>query len=59
MSMVTRTVSEPGSYSAGTPLMPTTVWKRNAVRMKQLNTMHSRLTALETELEAGADKQGK
>lgn len=39
MSMVTRSISRAGTYSAGTPLMETHLWRRNAVRIKQLDSL--------------------
>ena len=47
MSMVTRSISEPGTYSAGTPLMKNPLWRRNAVRFKQLDTLVRRVYILE------------
>jgi len=47
MSMVTRSISEPGTYSAGTPLMPNSQWRRNAVAMKRLDALARRVRALE------------
>jgi len=47
MSMVTRSISEPGTYSAGTPLMENRQWRRNAVRMKQLDRLTRRISSLE------------
>ena len=47
MSMVTRSISEPGTYSAGTPLMPNPQWRRNAVAMKRLDALARRVRALE------------
>jgi UDP-3-O-[3-hydroxymyristoyl] glucosamine N-acyltransferase len=47
MSMVTRSIREPGTYSAGTPLMPNAHWRRNAVTMKRLDALARRLRALE------------
>ncbi len=48
MSMVTRSITKPGTtWSAGTPLMENTHWRRNAVRMKQLDDLSSRLSKLE------------
>lgn len=47
MTMVTRSITEPGSYSAGTQMTRTKDWKRNAVRFSHLDDMHSRLSALE------------
>lgn len=36
MTMVTRSIKVPGSYSSGTAAMPTAKWRRAAVRFKQL-----------------------
>jgi UDP-3-O-[3-hydroxymyristoyl] glucosamine N-acyltransferase len=47
MSMVTRSISEPGTYSAGTPLMENRQWRRNAIRMKQLDRLIRRISSLE------------
>ena len=47
MSMVTRSISEPGTYSAGMPLMENRQWRRNAVRVKQLDCLTRRISSLE------------
>jgi len=47
MSMVTKSIREPGSYSSGTPLSATRDWKRNAVRFSQLESIQKRLAGLE------------
>lgn len=47
MTMVTRSITEPGSYSSGVPMSPTRDWRRNAVRFSQLDRMQQRLAALE------------
>jgi len=47
MSMVTRSIREPGTYSAGTPLMPNARWRRNAVNIKHLDALAARVRALE------------
>ena len=47
MSMVTRSIRRAGTYSAGTPLMGTRLWRRNAVRMKQLDDLARRLSEIE------------
>lgn len=36
MTMVTKSITEPGSYSSGTPMLPTALWRRAAVKFKQL-----------------------
>jgi UDP-3-O-[3-hydroxymyristoyl] glucosamine N-acyltransferase len=47
MSMVTHSISRAGTYSAGTPLMENRQWRRNAVRMKQLDDLAMRLKKIE------------
>lgn len=47
MTMVTRSITEPGSYSSGTPMSPTRDWRRSAVRFSQLERIQQRLAALE------------
>ena len=47
MTMVTKSITRPGSYSSGTPMTSTRDWKRNAVRFSQLDAIQQRLTALE------------
>ena len=55
MSLVTRSISEPGVYSSGTPLQRNDIWHKNFVRFKQLDDMARRLRALEKAL-AQADR---
>lgn len=47
MSLVTHSIREPGEYSSGTPLEPNRQWRRNAVRLRQLDGLARRLRALE------------
>ncbi len=47
MSLVTHSIREPGEYSSGTPLEPNRQWRRNAVRLRQLDDFARRLRALE------------
>ncbi len=47
MTMVTRSITRPGSYSSGTPMSSTRDWKRNAVRFSQLDSIQRRLASLE------------
>jgi UDP-3-O-[3-hydroxymyristoyl] glucosamine N-acyltransferase len=47
MTMVTKSITRPGSYSSGTPMTSTRHWKRNAVRFSQLDSIQQRLAALE------------
>lgn len=47
MTMVTRSITAPGSYSSGTPMTSTRDWKRSAVRFGQLDALEQRLKTLE------------
>ncbi|MCB1561017.1 MAG: UDP-3-O-(3-hydroxymyristoyl)glucosamine N-acyltransferase [Xanthomonadales bacterium] len=40
MSLVTRSIREPGTYSSGTPLMRNAQWRRSAVGFKRLARNH-------------------
>ena len=47
-TIVTKDIKEPGSYSStSTPLMSTSDWRKNSVRIGQLNDMALRLKKLE------------
>ncbi len=46
MSMVTRSIHQPGVYSAGTPIDTNARWHKNAARFKQLDQIAHRLNAL-------------
>ncbi|MEE9494764.1 MAG: UDP-3-O-(3-hydroxymyristoyl)glucosamine N-acyltransferase [Gammaproteobacteria bacterium] len=37
MSMVTHSIKRAGIYSSGTPIMPNTLWRKTAVRLKHLD----------------------
>jgi UDP-3-O-[3-hydroxymyristoyl] glucosamine N-acyltransferase len=52
MSMVSRSLREPGTYTGSIPAMPHDEWRRNFARLKQLDDMARRLRALEAELAA-------
>lgn len=43
MSRVTQSIRQPGEYGSGTPLQPSRLWRRNAVRFTQLDAMAKRL----------------
>jgi len=51
MSLVTKSIRQPGVYSSGTPLEPNDRWHKNFARFKQLDEMARRLRALERELQ--------
>ncbi|MFT4256429.1 MAG: UDP-3-O-(3-hydroxymyristoyl)glucosamine N-acyltransferase [Pseudoxanthomonas sp.] len=46
MSLVTRSIHEPGTYASGTALDEIHNWRKNATRFKQLDTMARQLHAL-------------
>lgn len=47
MTMVTKSITEPGVYSSGMTFMPDAQWKKNAARFRHLDEMAKRLNALE------------
>lgn len=52
MSMITRSITEPGSYSSGTAMQPSAEWRKSATRFRQLDDMAKRLQQLEKRLVA-------
>ncbi len=51
MSLVSKSISQPGAYSSGTGLQPHRSWKRNVVRFKQLDELARRVAKLEQTIE--------
>lgn len=47
MTMVTRSITEPGAYSSGTAMQPLGDWRKSAARIRQLDDMAKRLQQLE------------
>ncbi|MBZ0071627.1 MAG: UDP-3-O-(3-hydroxymyristoyl)glucosamine N-acyltransferase [Gammaproteobacteria bacterium] len=54
MSMVTKSITEPGVYSSGLAVLPGEQWNRIVARLRRLDDMARRLQALERKL-AGKD----
>jgi UDP-3-O-[3-hydroxymyristoyl] glucosamine N-acyltransferase len=52
MTMVTRSITEPGAYSSGTAMQPAAEWRKSAARMRHLDDMARRLQHLEKIVEA-------
>jgi UDP-3-O-[3-hydroxymyristoyl] glucosamine N-acyltransferase len=52
MTMVTRSITEPGAYSSGTAMQTAGEWKKSAARIRQLDDMARRLRELEKRLPA-------
>lgn len=47
MTMVTHSITEPGSYSSGTAMQPAGEWRKSAARIRKLDDMARRLQKLE------------
>ena len=47
MTMITKSISEPGSYSSGTAFDSTDNWKKMAVRLRRLDELAQRVRVLE------------
>ena len=47
MTMVTKSIMQPGVYSSGIPVEPNAVWKKNVVRFRQMEDIVRRVKALE------------
>lgn len=47
MTLVTKSIRQPGSYSSGTPMTNTREWRKQAVRFGQLEELRQRLKSLE------------
>ncbi|WP_442964939.1 UDP-3-O-(3-hydroxymyristoyl)glucosamine N-acyltransferase [Pseudomonas sp. JQ170C] len=52
MTMVTRSITEPGAYSSGTAMQTLGEWRKSAARIRQLDEMAKRLQQLEKRVEA-------
>ena len=52
MTMVTRSITEPGAYSSGTAMQPAAEWRKSAARIRQLDDMYRRLAQAEKRIEA-------
>ncbi len=50
MTMVTKSISEPGLYSSGTGLLPNATWKKSVVRFRHLNELALKVQSLEAKL---------
>ncbi|MCF5200385.1 UDP-3-O-(3-hydroxymyristoyl)glucosamine N-acyltransferase [Pseudomonas syringae] len=52
MTMVTHSITEPGSYSSGTAMQPAAEWRKSAARLRKIDDMARRLQKLEKAIEA-------
>lgn len=51
MTMVTHSITEPGSYSSGTAMQPAAEWRKSAARLRKIDDMARRLQKLEKVIE--------
>lgn len=56
MSMVTKSITEPGSYSSGLPAEATATWHKSIARFRLLEKYAQRLKAVEVQLQEKNDK---
>ena len=50
MSMVTKSLTQAGSYSSNTPIDDTQTWRKNSARFKHLDTLAKKVHRLENEI---------
>jgi UDP-3-O-[3-hydroxymyristoyl] glucosamine N-acyltransferase len=58
MTMVTRSINEPGAYSSGTAMQPAADWRKSAARIRHLDDMARRLQLLEKTVAAVTSQDG-
>jgi len=47
MSLVAQSITQPGTYSSGLTVEPNRVWNKISARLRRLDELFRRLTALE------------
>jgi UDP-3-O-[3-hydroxymyristoyl] glucosamine N-acyltransferase len=47
MTMVTRSITQPGAYSSGTAMQPAAEWRKSAARFRQLDSLAKKVQQLE------------
>lgn len=55
MTLVTKSINQPGAYSSGTGMMPSAQWRKSAVRFGQLDKLAGRITRLEKSTKSQRD----
>jgi UDP-3-O-[3-hydroxymyristoyl] glucosamine N-acyltransferase len=58
MSLVAKSITEPGVYSSGVPAQDNVSWNRNYARLRQLDRLARRVHALERRVSAGNKQDG-
>ncbi|MEW9798777.1 UDP-3-O-(3-hydroxymyristoyl)glucosamine N-acyltransferase [Alteromonas sp. CYL-A6] len=46
-TMIVQDITEPGVYSSGQPAMPNTDWRKNVIRLRQIDGLYQRVKTLE------------
>ncbi len=46
-TMIVQDITEPGVYSSGQPAMPNRDWRKNAIRLRQIDSLYDRVKQLE------------
>jgi UDP-3-O-[3-hydroxymyristoyl] glucosamine N-acyltransferase len=59
MAMVTRSFTQPGTYSSGIPAMPSAEWRRAVVRFRQIEDLARRLKRLEEQVATNEQPLGR
>lgn len=57
MSLVAQSITQPGAYSSGLTVEPNRVWNKISARLRRLDELFRRLTALEQTLNRGHSPQ--
>lgn len=57
MGMVTGSITEPGVYSSGTGLLPSNLWRKSAVRFRQLDEISQKVRKLEKQCSQNTDPE--
>ncbi|TBR43576.1 UDP-3-O-(3-hydroxymyristoyl)glucosamine N-acyltransferase [Marinomonas agarivorans] len=59
MSLVSKSIDKPGSYSSGTGLEPTEKWRRSAARLRRIDEMAKQITTIEVSVNKLTQTEGK
>ena len=57
MSLVTKSITEPGIYSSGLAVEPNRLWNKISARLRQLDDLARRFTLLEKKMTSGNDAE--
>ncbi|MEX1667466.1 UDP-3-O-(3-hydroxymyristoyl)glucosamine N-acyltransferase [Zhongshania guokunii] len=57
-TLITKSILKPGSYSSGTGMMETGLWRKNAARFAKLDELYRRVVSLEQQLKIQEKDEG-